>query len=74
LVVPAVGCAGPPAPPPLTKQRADLEATLARASKKLANEGFLAKAAPEVVAQEREKHDRLVTQLAEVDAQLAELG
>ena len=58
----------------LTKQRADLEATLARASKKLANEGFLAKAAPEVVAQEREKHDRLVAQLAEVDAQLAELG
>ena len=58
----------------LTKQRGDLEATLARASKKLANEGFLAKAAPEVVAQEREKHDRLVTQLAEVDAQLAELG
>ena len=58
----------------LTKQRADLEATLARASKKLANEGFLAKAAPEVVAQEREKHDRLGAQLAEVDAQLAELG
>ncbi|MGZ5317909.1 MAG: valine--tRNA ligase [Actinomycetota bacterium] len=58
----------------LTKQRGDLDATLARASKKLANEGFLAKAAPEVVAQEREKHDRLVSQLAEVDAQLAELG
>jgi valyl-tRNA synthetase len=58
----------------LAKQRADLEGTLTRAAKKLANEGFLAKAAPEVVTQEREKHDRLVTQLAEVDAQLAELG
>ena len=58
----------------LAKQRADLEATLGRAAKKLANEGFLAKAAPDVVAQEREKHDRLVSQLAEVDAQLAELG
>ena len=58
----------------LTKQHGELEATLTRAAKKLANEGFLAKAAPEVVAQEREKHDRLVSQIAEVDAQLAELG
>lgn len=58
----------------LTKQHGELEATLTRAAKKLANEGFLAKAAPEVVAHEREKHDRLVSQLAEVDAQLAELG
>jgi valyl-tRNA synthetase len=58
----------------LAKQRGEIDGALAKTAKKLANEGFLAKAAPEVVAQEREKHDRLVTQLAEVDAQLAELG
>jgi valyl-tRNA synthetase len=58
----------------LAKQRAEVEGALARAAKKLANEGFLSKAAPEVVAQEREKHDRLVTQLAEIDVQLAGLG
>ena len=58
----------------LAKQRGEIEATLVRAAKKLANEGFLAKAAPEVVAQERVKHDRLVSQLAEVDVQLAELS
>ncbi len=58
----------------LSKQRGELDGTLAKTAKKLANEGFLTKAAPEVVDQERAKHDRLVTQLAEVDAQLAELG
>ncbi|MEO8477573.1 MAG: valine--tRNA ligase [Actinomycetota bacterium] len=58
----------------LSKQRGEIDGTLAKTAKKLANEGFLAKAAPEVVNQEREKHDRLVMQLAEIDAQLAELG
>ncbi len=46
----------------LAKQRADVEATLERSARKLANEGFTAKAAPDVVAQERAKHDRLATQ------------
>ena len=58
----------------LAKQRADVEGTLERSARKLANEGFTAKAAPDVVAQERAKHDRLATQIAEIDVQLAELG
>ena len=58
----------------LAKQRADVEGTLERSARKLANDGFTAKAAPDVVAQERAKHDRLATQLAEIDVQLAELG
>ncbi len=58
----------------LAKQRTEVEATLRRSAGKLANEGFSSKAAPEVVAQEREKHDRLAMQLAEIAGQLAELG
>jgi valyl-tRNA synthetase len=58
----------------LAKQRADVEGTLDRSARKLANDGFTAKAAPDVVEQERAKHARLATQLAEIDVQLAELG
>ena len=58
----------------LRKQREELEAGRTRSAGKLANEGFSKKAAPEIVEQERQKHDRLVTQLAEIDGQLAELG
>jgi valyl-tRNA synthetase len=58
----------------LEKQRADLAADAARSTKKLANEGFTSKAAPEVVAQEREKLDRLVRRQDELAAQLADLG
>ena len=55
-------------------ERDEAAAQLERSRAKLANEGFLAKAAPEVVAQERERAERLTLQLAELDAQLAELG
>ena len=58
----------------LGKQRDDVADSLERSTRKLANEGFLAKAATEVVDQERSKHDRLSVQLAEIDEQLAELG
>ena len=57
----------------LTKQRDGVVADLDRSAGKLANEGFTSKAAPEVVAGEREKHDRLQTQLDGIDAQLAQL-
>ena len=57
----------------LAKQRDEIAANLKRSAGKLANEGFTAKAAPEVVAQERTKHDRLVAQLAGLDQQLDEL-
>ena len=46
---------------------------LARSTAKLANQGFLAKAADEVVASEREKQTKLTQQLDEIVAQLAEL-
>ena len=57
----------------LRKQRDELETSLKRSAGKLANEGFLAKAATDIVAQEQEKHDRLLTQVAEIDGQLVVL-
>ncbi|MGH2596358.1 MAG: valine--tRNA ligase [Actinomycetota bacterium] len=58
----------------LTKQRDDIGAQLTRTQAKLENQGFLAKAAAEVVEQEREKQARLTQQLAEIDGHLVELG
>ncbi len=57
----------------LAKQRASIDADLRRSAAKLANDGFIAKAAAGVVAQERTKHERLEEQLAAIDAQLVEL-
>jgi valyl-tRNA synthetase len=56
------------------RERDEATAQLERSRAKLANEGFRAKAAPEVVAREQERAERLTQQLAELDAQLAELG
>jgi valyl-tRNA synthetase len=58
----------------LSKQRDEVATLLARTTAKLANEGFLAKAADDVVASEREKLVRLTQQLTEIESQLAELG
>ena len=58
----------------LTKQRDEIATLLARSTAKLANEGFLAKAADDVVAAEREKQAKLTQQHDEIVAQLAELG
>jgi valyl-tRNA synthetase len=58
----------------LMKQRDDIATLLARSRAKLANEGFLAKAADDVVASEREKQAKLTQQHDEIVAQLAELG
>src|SRR4030065_733273 len=43
----------------LTKERAALDADLVRVRGKLGNDGFVAKAPPEVVAGEREKASRM---------------
>jgi valyl-tRNA synthetase len=58
----------------LTKQRDDVASLLSRATAKLENQGFLSKAADEVVASEREKHAKLTQQLAEIEGHLGELG
>jgi valyl-tRNA synthetase len=58
----------------LRRERDDASAQLERSRTKLANEGFRAKAAPEVVAQEQDRSQRLTQQLAELESQLAELG
>jgi valyl-tRNA synthetase len=58
----------------LTKQRDQLDTDLQRALRKLDNEGFLTRAAPEIVEEERRKADRLLERLDEVGAQLSELG
>jgi valyl-tRNA synthetase len=46
-----------------TAQREKLESEITRAERKLANEGFIAKAKPEVVAAEREKLERFQAEL-----------
>jgi valyl-tRNA synthetase len=48
----------------LAQQRETLAREIERAAKKLANQGFVAKAPPQVVASEREKLERLRAQLA----------
>jgi valyl-tRNA synthetase len=58
----------------LQKQRDDVLAQLARTDAKLRNEGFVSKAAAEIVEQEREKQGRLAQQLAEIDGHIAELA
>ena len=46
------------------QRRGELEAEIARAAGKLANEGFIAKAPAKVVEAEREKLERLRSELA----------
>ena len=48
----------------LAAQRARLEAEIERSERKLANDGFVAKAPPAVVQAERDKLERLRTELA----------
>ncbi len=57
----------------LSKRRDEISSQLDRTTAKLGNAGFLAKAAPEIVAQEQEKRARLAQQLAEIEDALAEL-
>jgi valyl-tRNA synthetase len=50
----------------LAEQRAKVETEIGRAETKLANEGFVAKAPPEVVQAERDKLERLRKELEEL--------
>ena len=43
-------------------------------AKKLSNEGFLAKAAAEIIEKDRAKHAELADKIARIDEQLAELA
>ena len=58
----------------LAKEIAKLEAETAKAQGKLANESFVAKAPPLVVAQEKERLARFSATLEQMRAQLAKLG
>jgi valyl-tRNA synthetase len=58
----------------LSKRLGELDGDIERSGTKLANEGFRAKAAPEVVAAELDKHTRLSAERDQVFAQLGELG
>ena len=56
------------------KDAARLRSEVERGEKKLANEAFVAKAAPDVVAKEREKLEAYRNELARVEAALAGMG
>jgi valyl-tRNA synthetase len=56
------------------KELARVEADLAKAAKKLSNEGFLSKAAPEIVEKERAKQGELADAEQRLASQLAELA
>jgi valyl-tRNA synthetase len=58
----------------LEKQKLDLERAKGGVERKLANENFVAKAKPEVVAQARERLQQLAEQLQALDKHLAELA
>jgi valyl-tRNA synthetase len=58
----------------LSKERDKYSVELERLEKKLSNEGFLAKAAPEIVEKDRARATELAEALVLVDAQLAELA
>ena len=58
----------------LQKEREKLSKDEQKLAKKLSNQGFLAKAAPEIIEKDRAKHDELADKIARIDAQLVELG
>jgi valyl-tRNA synthetase len=55
----------------LTREREKVEAELGEVARKLSNEGFVAKAKPEVVDRERVRRERLDTELAKLVESLA---
>jgi valyl-tRNA synthetase len=58
----------------LSKRLGELDRDIERSGTKLANEGFRAKAAPEIVAGEQDKLTRLTAERDQIFAQLGELG
>lgn len=57
----------------LQKEQEKLAADQQKLTKKLSNEGFLAKAAPEIIQKDRDKHAELTEALTRIQDQLAEL-
>ena len=57
----------------LEKEKEKLSAEVARVEKKLANQGFVAKAPAAVIAEERAKGEKYQAMLAQVEARLAQL-
>lgn len=58
----------------LEKELAASEKELAAAERTLSNEGFVAKAAPEVVAKKRERAAELTDTIAAIKAQLVDFA
>ena len=58
----------------LAKRRDEVASALERSRRKLANEGFRSKAAPDIVAAEEGKAASLEAQLSAIDAELADHG
>ena len=58
----------------LTKEREKLAKDEQKLAKKLSNQGFLAKAAPEIIQKDRDHHTELADKIARIDEQLAELS
>ena len=57
----------------LTKEKERLEGEVARAEKKLANQGFIAKAPEKLIQAERDKETEYKEMLAKVEEQLADV-
>ena len=57
----------------LTKERVKIDADVVKLTKKLSNEGFLAKAAAEIIEKDRNKLAELSDKLARIDEQLKSL-
>ena len=58
----------------LQKEREKLSKDEQKLAKKLSNQGFLAKAAPEIIAKDRAHHEELADKITRIDTQLAELA
>ncbi len=57
----------------LAREQAKVKKDLEKLEKKLSNPGFLAKAAPEIIAKDTAKRDDMAGQLEKLDAQLAQM-
>lgn len=57
----------------LEKEKEKIAADVSKLAKKLSNEGFLAKAAPEIIEKDRGRHEELSDRLERLNAQLAEI-
>ena len=58
----------------MKKELEKLATDEAKLAKKLSNQGFLAKAAAEIIEKDRAKHADLAAKIARIEEQLAELS